>query len=267
MILNRKKRYLQIALNSTMEEAHNIISQLPTSDRILIEAGTPLIKAYGGQAIRQIRNWCQQKIVLQTVNQAVFNPKQISFVSLASEILSASAQQNSHYAKEETMVSDKSFRSYIVADLKTMDRGDREAEIAAQNGASAAICLGLAPIETINSFISACASHNIDSMVDMMNVEYPLAILRKLKKIPDVVIVHRGVDEEKFNKEKMIPLYEIHRIKGAYDIMISIAGGDTIREVQRAIFNDADIVVVWKEFYQKTADTAALAEGFLKEIK
>jgi len=104
-------------------------------------------------------------------------------------------------------------------------------------------------------------------MIDMMNVDYPLSVLRALKKIPPVVILHRGVDEEKFNREKMIPLHEIRRIKGAYDIMISIAGGDTIREVQRSIFNDADIVVIWKSVYQSTAETADLIDGFLKEIK
>jgi bifunctional enzyme Fae/Hps len=104
-------------------------------------------------------------------------------------------------------------------------------------------------------------------MVDMMNVEFPLSILRQLKKLPRVVILHRGVDEETFNKEKQIPFHEIQRIKGNYDILISIAGGDTIREVQRAVFNDADIVVVWKSFFQSASDTAKLAEEFLKEIK
>lgn len=258
---------MQIALNSTLEEARGIILKLPVSDRILIEAGTPLIKAYGGYAIKQLRNWYQQRIVTQTMDQAISIPKSRILFSLASEMFAASARQNNHSTKNKTIASNEIFCPYIVADLKTMDRGNREAEIAAKNGASAAICLGEAPTETIDSFISACEAYNIDSMVDMMNVEYPLGILRKLKKVPDVVIVHRGVDEEKFNKEKMIPLHEIRRIKGAYDIMISIAGGDTIREVQRAIFNDADIVVVWKEFYQSTDDTANLAEEFLKQIK
>ena len=104
-------------------------------------------------------------------------------------------------------------------------------------------------------------------MIDMMNVEYPLSVLRALKKVPPVVIIHRGVDEEKFNQEKQIPLHEIRRIKGNYNIMISIAGGDTLREVQRSFFNDADIVVIWKSVFQKTDDTVALIEGFLKEIK
>ncbi|MBI4253386.1 orotidine 5'-phosphate decarboxylase [Candidatus Uhrbacteria bacterium] len=223
--LNPKKSYLQIALNSTLDDARAIINNLPKSDRILIEAGTPLIKQYGAVGIRTIRDAARNRFF-----GVVANP-------------------------------------YIVADLKTMDRGETEVIMAKNAGASAAVALGCAPVETLNAFIAACDRHGIDPMIDMMNVEFPLAILRALKKIPPVVIVHRGVDEERFNKEKQIPLHEIRRIKGNYNIMISIAGGDTIREVQRSIFNDVDIVVVWKSVYQKTSETVTLIEEFLKNIK
>jgi len=50
-------------------------------------------------------------------------------------------------------------------------------------------------------------------------------------------------------------------------VLIAIAGGDTIREVQRAVFNDANIVIVWKEFYQRSAQTSQIAEEFLREIR
>ncbi len=279
MLLNRRKKYLQIALNSTLDDARNIIFQLPASDRILIEAGTPLIKAYGGRAIRQIRNWANQKFFAYPGTAGIAS-QALSELGETSPILdwTTGALLNipatgNKYARCKERLAKKAVKGaqtpmpYIVADMKTMDRGDTEAEIASRNGANGVICLGEAPIETINAFMESCAAYNLDSMIDMMNVEYPLSVLRKLKRLPDVVILHRGVDEEAFNKEKMIPLHEIRRIKGAYNMMISIAGGDTIREVQRAIFNDADIVVVWKEFYQSTADTANLARQFLKEIK
>lgn len=239
--LSSRKRYLQIALNSTLEEAQRIITQIPISDRILIEAGTPLIKRYGEEGIRKIKQWYEQRIFGQFLESKVRLPqKQL----LSSEIV-----------------------PYVVADLKMMDRGETEVEIAARAGADAAIALGHSPIESLNAFIQKCEELRLDAMVDMMNVEFPLSILRQLKKLPRVVILHRGVDEETFNKEKQIPFHEIQRIKGNYDILISIAGGDTIREVQRAVFNDADIVVVWKSFFQSASDTAKLAEEFLKEIK
>ena len=263
--LNPKKRYLQVALNSTLEEARKIISQLPISERILVEAGTPLIKKYGEDGIRQIRNWYQNHIIGQSLLNAATTASSSSGL-LGRLIKTALEQQKLSERRDKSDIAPP-FLPYVVADLKTMDRGETEVEIAASGGASAAIALGTAPIETLNSFIESCERFGLDAMIDMMNVEYPLSVLRALKNIPAVVILHRGVDEEKFNREKQIPLHEIRRIKGAFDIMISIAGGDTSREVQRSIFNDADIVVVWKDVYQSTGDTVKIVEGFLKEIK
>jgi bifunctional enzyme Fae/Hps len=221
MILSRKQRYLQIALNSTMDEAYGIINHLPKSDRIIIEAGTPLIKEYGMDAIRRLREYW---------NNTDIPP-------------------------------------YIAADLKTMDRAETEVNMAKYAGASAVICLGQAPIETINNFITTCQKLEIDSMLDMMNIEYPVKVLRLLKKTPDVVLLHRGVDEENFNKNKPIPFVQINKVLSSYNVIISIAGGDTIREVQRAVFNGANIVVVWKEFYNSNEKTGELAREFLNEIK
>lgn len=255
--LNFKKRYLQIALNSTLEEAKKIISQLPISDRIIVEAGTPLIKRYGENGIRQVFQWYRQRLFGPTV-APVETP--FSLLSLLFQLSKKTTPTSFPPDKGEIF-------PYVAADFKTMDRGATEVEIAARAGASAAIALGSAPIETLNSFIENCEQCGLDAMIDMMNVDFPLSVLRALKKVPPVVILHRGVDETEFNKEKQIPLHEIRRIKGNYDIMISIAGGDTLREVQRSIFNDADIVVIWKSVFQSTNDTVNIMEGFLKEIK
>lgn len=229
--LSAKKHYLQVALNASLSDAKLIVDLLPISDRIILEAGTPLIKRYGIYGIQSIRDMWESR-------------------------LAGVVDEKGH-----------ALTPYIVADMKTMDRGNTEVEIAAAGGASAVIALGSAPIETLNTFVSACHQHGLDPMIDMMNVEFPLSILRALKSPPKVAIVHRGVDEERDNKQKMLPLHEIRRIKGGYDIMVAVAGGDTPREVQSAAFNDADIVVIWKSVYTQSADTLALVEGFLKTIK
>jgi bifunctional enzyme Fae/Hps len=263
--LSSKKRYLQIALNSTLEEAQKIIAQVPISDRILIEAGTPLIKRYGEEGIKQIKQWYEQRIWGQEIQQ--IGTPVITFDSLISLFLKADVKNYSQPKIARKPLLDSKIIPYVVADLKMMDRGEAEVEIAAAAGADAAVALGHSPTESLNVFIQKCEDLGLDAMVDMMNVEYPLSILRQLKKLPRVVILHRGVDEEKFNKEKQIPLHEIRRIKGNYDILTAIAGGDTLKEAQRAIFNDADIVIVWKSFFQSSKDTAVLAEQFLKEVK
>ena len=214
---------MQIAFNRSDEEVRNMIKQLPPSDRIIIEAGTPFIKRYGMNGIASIKNWWGQKNAGNT---------------------------------------------YIVADLKAMDRGATEVALVAKAGASAATCLGLAPTETIDEFIKDCAEAGIDSMIDMMNVKFPFEVLQKLKKVPNIVVLHRGVDENVNNREKTLPLDQIHRIKGAYNnILISIAGGETSREVMQTFFNDSDIAVVWRSFYDDPQNTTKLAEDFLKLIK
>lgn len=268
--LSHKKRYLQIALNNTLAEAQKIISQLPISDRILVEVGTPMIKFYGVGSIKKIKQWYKEHLWEQKATKKDFfaNLKEtkeilanLFKVNLGTTTINQNWQNNSLTYENVEVI------PYIVADLKMMDRGEKEVEMAAKAGADAAIALGHAPIESLNAFIQKCEELKLDAMVDMMNVEYPLSILRKLKKIPRVVILHRGVDEEKFNKEKQIPLHEIRRIKSNYKVLIAIAGGDTIKEVQQAVFNDADIVIIWKHFFQSSYETTQLVKEFLKEIK
>jgi 3-keto-L-gulonate-6-phosphate decarboxylase len=292
--LNPKKRYLQVALNNTLDEAYAIINDLPVSDRIIVEAGTPLIKRYGEVGIKQVVSWYGQRIagvsgVLEfgaAQKRVKLSPVLDFFVSqmklqmaqeekseedvlrdIVNQFFLPKTSEEKPQLKSPTKKKQEPIFPYVVADLKTMDRAEAEVQMAARAGASAAVALGTAPLETLNSFVEQCQTNGLDSMIDMMNIDFPLSVLLALKKVPDVVILHRGVDEEKFNKQKMIPLHEIRRIKGAYDIMISIAGGDTLREVQSSVFNDADIVVIWKSVFQKTEETAKLVDGFLKEVK
>jgi len=156
---------------------------------------------------------------------------------------------------------------YIVADTKCMDRGAREVNISATAGASAATCLALAPIETIEEFIEKCRAYNIDSMLDMLNVEFPFEILQKLRQKPDIIVLHRGVDERYQKEIPQIPYHQITRIKGTYNVFISIAGGEDFKDVKRAIFNGADIAIVWEKFFQNPQQMQILATKFLKQIR
>ncbi len=225
-MLDQKKKYLQIAFNRTLEEIAVMINSLPISDRIIIEAGYPLVKTYGTRAIATIKNLWMQKAVAN-----ISNP-------------------------------------YIIADLKCMDRAFTEVEAAASAGASAATCLGLAPLETVDEFIKRCEEIGIDSMLDMMNIEYPFEILSKLMKPPKIIMLHRGVDEGEDNREKEVPYHEIERIKSVYeDILIAVAGGEKIHEVITGVFNDADIIIVWKLFNESPEKITLIANEFLKELK
>lgn len=57
--------YLQIALDvPDIERVKKVIAQVPKSDKIILEAGTPLIKRYGVQVIKEIREVTKSDFVI-----------------------------------------------------------------------------------------------------------------------------------------------------------------------------------------------------------
>ena len=147
MILKRNTRYLQIALNSTLEEAEKIIGQLPFSDRILVEAGTPLIKAYGAQGIKKIKIWWVKRVFDLEVTGGASSFFREAGIDWAGQFLGRKKEIVRPQMQSR-------FLPYVVADIKCSDLGTREVRMAAEAGADAATCLGVAPEETIDFFIN-----------------------------------------------------------------------------------------------------------------
>lgn len=131
---------------------------------------------------------------------------------------------------------------HIVADLKIIDGAAKEVEMAALAGATAITAIGSAPAETLNLFIKTCKEFNVISMIDMIGTAEPLKILLNIKKPPDVVILHKGRDEETV-RSKTIPYKQVNKIRSKYDLLISAAGGIGLKEARSAIFNGANIVI------------------------
>ena len=219
--LDNNRRYLQIAFNHDLGMLIQKLPDIPDSNRILIEAGTPLIKREGMHAIRVIRS---------------------------------------------------RWSGHIVADLKVSDGAVGEVDMARSAGATAVTVLGNARAETLNLFIERCAALRLFSMIDLLGVDDPLDVLRPLKKAPNIIVIHRGRDEENTNG-KMIRYRQINRIRSKYDCLISAAGGVDLREARSAIFNGANIVVAnivhphdgWTGI-QTTEDLNQIARQFLETI-
>jgi len=131
---------------------------------------------------------------------------------------------------------------HLVADLKVTDGTLGEVDMVRRAGATAATVLGSAPTETIDMFMERCEQLNMLSMIDLLGVGDPLDILRPLNKAPDIIVIHRGRDEENTHG-KMIRYRQVNRIRSKYDSLISAAGGVDLREAHSAIFNGANIVV------------------------
>jgi bifunctional enzyme Fae/Hps len=206
--------YLQISLDApSLEGAKKVISQLPGSDRLIIEVGTPLIKRYGTRVISDLRQ----------------------------------------VAKD----------SFMVADLKTLDVGKVEADIAYEDTADAVVAAGLAPPETLDAFVHEAKRLGIYAVIDMLNVEDVLEKLKGLGNFPDIVILHRGIDQE---SGRTCGLERIQMIRKAFPdkkFLIAVAGGIVPETAKEALEQGANILIVGR-YITQSKDIERAVRDFLE---
>jgi bifunctional enzyme Fae/Hps len=181
------------------------------------------------------------------------------------------------FIKREGMGGVRAIRSmwpgHVVADLKTADGALEEVNMARAAGATAATVLGSSPREALDLFITHCARLGMISMIDTLGVKDPLRVVMRLKRPPDVVVLHRGRDEEG-TRGKVIQYRHVNRLRSKFDVLISAAGGVDLKEARSAIFNGANIVVAnlvrpgdpWTGI-RTDSDVGAMARQFLATIE
>ena len=152
----------------------------------------------------------------------------------------------------------------VYADLKTLDTGDLEARLAGDATADIAGFSGLAPLKTQEKFIEECRKIGILSAMDTLNVSDPKAILEKLRVKPDLIEIHRAIDVEQAESHRWESINEIRGICGGR-ILIAVAGGIKIEDVDEALKAGADILVVGRAITQ-AKDIAREAEAFLRKL-
>jgi len=203
--------YIQIALDiPSLEQTKRIIMQIPKSDRIILEVGTPLIKKYGTKVIRDLRE----------------------------------------VAKD----------MFMVADLKTLDVGKVEVDLAYEDTADAVVAAGLAPTETLDGFIYEAKRLGIYAVVDMLNVDDPIKKLKSLKEFPDVIIIHRGIDQE---TGRTIGLELIEKLRETFKdkrFLVAVAGGIVPETAKEALEKKADIIIVGRYVTQSKDIERAVRE-------
>ncbi|MCQ1537806.1 bifunctional 5,6,7,8-tetrahydromethanopterin hydro-lyase/3-hexulose-6-phosphate synthase [Methanocalculus taiwanensis] len=156
--------------------------------------------------------------------------------------------------------------AFIIADLKTLDTGNLETRMCANASADAVVISGLAPISTIEKAVLEARKTGIYAVVDMLNVESPLNLVKALAKInalPHVVEMHRAIDAEGSD----YAWGDIPAIKKAAGgkILVATAGGIRVNVAKKALASGADILVVGRAI-TASKNIQHAAEEFLEEI-
>jgi bifunctional enzyme Fae/Hps len=156
--------------------------------------------------------------------------------------------------------------SFIIADLKTLDTGNLEARMAADASADAVVVSGLAPVNTLEKAILEAKKTGIYSIIDMLNVSSPAAVLKELAKrdaLPDVVELHRAIDAEG-EQHRWGDIAEVRKAAGL-KILVAVAGGIRQDVVKEAMKSGADILVVGRAI-TASKNIQNAAEGFLEAL-
>jgi bifunctional enzyme Fae/Hps len=152
---------------------------------------------------------------------------------------------------------------FIIADLKTLDVGKVEVDIAYEDTADAVVAAGLAPPETLDATVQEAKRLGIYAIIDMLNVENVLGKLKSLKDFPDIVILHRGIDQE---SGRSCGLERIKLLRQAFPnkkFLIAVAGGIVPETAKEALDQGADILIVGR-YVTQSKDIERSVRDFLE---
>lgn len=130
----------------------------------------------------------------------------------------------------------------IVADMKTVDTGYLEAQMAVNHGARVVTVLGIASDRTIKEAADAAHEHNAKLMVDLMLVK---DLQKRGEEVTalgaDYILLHIGKDVQK-DGLTLLPL--LNKIINKIDIPVAVAGGLSALSAAMAVKAGAKIVVI-----------------------
>ncbi|MFO7791962.1 MAG: 3-hexulose-6-phosphate synthase [Candidatus Saliniplasma sp.] len=151
----------------------------------------------------------------------------------------------------------------IFADMKTMDVGGVEVEIAAKAGADIVGVLGAADDETIKESIRSARNYDAQIMADLIQVPDKVRRAEEVSELGvDYIGVHVGVDAQ---MKGMDPLELVKEVSSVSSVPVAAAGGITSEDAAEIVKSGADIIIVGGAII-KSKDVRASAKNIKKAI-
>lgn len=141
----------------------------------------------------------------------------------------------------------------ILADMKTMDTGAMEVEMAAKAGADIIIILGSADNSTIQDAVRAARKYGVKLMADLISADNQAQRAKELVDLGiDYINVHVGIDQQMMGED---PIKILKKLK--LNVPIAVAGGIDAQSAAEAVLSGASIVIVGGNIVRTSNVTAA----------
>ncbi|WP_155396859.1 3-hexulose-6-phosphate synthase [Methanosarcina barkeri] len=130
----------------------------------------------------------------------------------------------------------------ILADMKTVDTGAIEVEMAAKAGADVVIVLGSADDSTLLDALRSAHKYGVRLMADLISAPDPVKRVIELEALGvDYVNVHIGIDQQMMGKD---PISLLREISQRVNVQLAVAGGLDASSAVQAVKAGAKIVIV-----------------------
>ena len=151
----------------------------------------------------------------------------------------------------------------ILADMKTVDTGAMEVEMAAKAGADIVALLASSDNSTIEDALRAARKYGVQIMMDLLTVPDPVKRSQELEALGvDYICVHVGIDQQMTGRDTVDFLKEIVKV---VNIPVAAAGGIDAVTGAEAVANGAAIVIVGGSIV-RSAQVTASAEKIREAI-
>ncbi|MBS3781689.1 MAG: orotidine 5'-phosphate decarboxylase [Candidatus Thermoplasmatota archaeon] len=152
----------------------------------------------------------------------------------------------------------------LIADMKTMDVGGVEVEMAAKAGADIIGILGAADDETLKEGIKAAQNYDSEVFADLIRVEDQVKRAEEVTEMGvDYVGVHIGIDAQMKGED---PGDLVEKVSEATPLPVAAAGGLNSETAPDMVKRGADIIIVGGAII-KARDVRKAAENMKKAIQ
>jgi len=130
----------------------------------------------------------------------------------------------------------------LVADMKTIDTGAIETEMAAKAGADVVCILGASDDSTIIDALKSARSYGSKIMVDLIGIKDKIKRAKEMENLGiDYLCMHVGIDEQMIGKK---PIDILSTLAKNTNIPIAVAGGLNSETVAAIVKAGASIIIV-----------------------
>jgi len=152
----------------------------------------------------------------------------------------------------------------LVADMKTMDVGGVEVEMAAKAGADVIGVLGAADDETLKEGIRAARNYDSEVLADLIRVEDQVKRAEEVTELgADYIGVHIGIDAQMKGED---PAELVEKVSKATTLPVAVAGGLNSESAPEMVKRGAKIIIVGGAII-KAKDVTKAAEDIKRAIK